>query len=661
MFTRLSGVLDNLRIDSTLAGLGFLMAAALFPLRFFADQIYIETIPIVLGVACLLYLVGVRGGTRDDFSLPRLPARVSAVLPSLVFLGSAALVVVAVQAGERSILFYDIAGLLGTLVVGQVLFTSDRAYSRNWLLAQIVVLAAAIRLPALYVNPGFIGIDLYTHIPRLADAILTEGTLNAINDNKHFAAPFYHLYVVASSVLYDTSLRVALHLSVGLIMPLASLFVFSVANLLVDERWAVLSAALYAVADYPIEWGIHVIPTSMGLYMFLGVAFMIVRLMRVDNRLRDFLLLAVVSVALILTHQVSTFIMLVLLGSALLARLLVEYGPFTGSGSVVNPFGGEKTVRILGLLVFDVGFTLFMWSFTPYAGADQPFLSLVLSYLVETLQTGAGFLNLVGGTSSSSSGGAAASSAGPTLLQEIALYIDTTGFLLFMLLTFIGCLYVVHRKRASQATFTLLVSTAVMLVFVLGLPMFGIDNFVPQRWIAFMYAPMAILGVIGLRYLARSVDARLFVALVVVLALVFPSVMVMSSNGTVDDPVFAGERERLSYTEQELDAVDSVGAMTGSPDRDQLTARQILHTDHPYQTVFTRTRNYPAAPAIVNTSRPVDHEIVVYREYQRDGASFFLTGVNGSGKIRDIPQSRLCGPDTGEVYVNGDVAMCSTP
>ncbi|WP_135855404.1 hypothetical protein [Halorussus salinus] len=661
MSTQLGGVLRDLRIDNALAGLGVLLAAALFPLRFFADQIYIETIPVVLGAACLLYLVGVRSRTRDDHALPRLPARVSAVLPSLVFVGSAALVVVAVRAGERSILFYDIAGLLGTLVLGQVLFASERAYSRNWLLAQVVVLAAAIRLPALYVNPGFVGIDLYTHIPRLADAILTEGTLNAINDNKHFAAPFYHLYVVASSLLYDSSLRVALHLSVGLLVPFASLFVFSTANLLVGERWAVLAAALYAVADYPIEWGIHVIPTSMGLYLFLGLAFMVVRLMRVDNRLRDFLLLAVVSVALILTHQVSTFIMLVLLGSALVARLLVEYGPFAGSASVFDPFGGEKTVKILGLLVFDAGFTLFMWSFTPYAGADQPFLSLVLSYLLETLRSGAGFLNLVGGTSAASGGGGAASSGAPTLVQEIALYIDTTGFLLFMLLTFVGCLYVVHRKRASQATFTLLVSTAVMLVFVLGLPMFGIDNFVPQRWIAFMYAPMAILGVVGLGYLSRSLDARAFVAFAVLLALVFPSVMVMSSNGTVDAPVFAGERERLSYTEQELDAVDTIGAMTGSPDRDSLTGRQILHTDHPYQTVFTRTRSYPAAPAIVNESRPVDHEIVVYRDYQRDGASFFLTGENGSGTIRDIPQSRLCGPDTGEVYVNGDVAMCSTP
>ncbi|WP_135823755.1 hypothetical protein [Halorussus ruber] len=661
MSTRFDGFLGNVRIDSTMAGIGVVMALFLFPLRFFASQIYIETIPIVLGAACLIYLAGVYTETGRNHSLPRLPTTVAATLPSVVVVGAAALVVVAVQAGERSLLFYDIAGVLGTLVVGQVLFTSEEDFDRRWLLAQVVLLAAAIRLPALYVNPGFIGIDLWTHVPRLADAILTQGSLNAIDDNKHFAAPFYHLYVVANSLLLDASLRTALHLSLGLVMPLTPLFVYATANLLVSTRWAVLAAALYGVADYPIEWGIHLIPTSQGLLMFLAVTYMVVRLMRVEQRLRDFLLLLVVSVALILTHQVSTFIMLVLLGSTLVARLLVEYGPFAGTNTVFNPFDGEKTVRVAGLLVFDAGFTLFMWSFTPYAGADQPFLSLVLSYLLETLTSSAGFLNLVGGTSSSSSGGEAASSAAPTLVEEIALYVDTTGFLLFMFLTFVGCLYVIHRKRASQATFTLLVGTAIMLVFVLGLPMFGIDNFVPQRWIAFMYAPMAILGVVGLRYLSRTLDSRAFVALAVLLALAFPSVMVMSSNGTVDDPVFDGQRERLSYTEQELAAVDTIAQMTGSPDRDRLTGRQILHTDHPYQTVFTRTRSYPAAPAVVNKSRPVTHDIVVYRGYQREGASFFLTAEEGSGAIRDIPQSRLCRRSMGEVYVNGDVAMCSTP
>ncbi|WP_049907182.1 hypothetical protein [Halovivax asiaticus] len=663
MSIRSGGRFDGIPLDEAAAIAGVLLALALVPLRFFVSQIYIETIPIVLGVACALYLVGMYTGTSDRHphhrSLPRLPTRASAILPSAVFFGVALMIVVAVHSGGRSPLFYAIAGVLGTLLIGQVLFVREEDLSRDWLLLQIVVLAAAIRLPALYLNPGFIGIDIWTHVPRLADAILTEGTLAAIDDDKHYAAPFYHLYVVTGAALFDTSLRTALYLTLGPIMVLSSLFVYATANLLVAERWAILAAALYALADYAVEWSIHLIPTSQGLVVFLAITYMLVRLMRIEYRLRDFVLLILASMALILTHQVSTFIMLVLLGSTLVARFLVEHGPFASSPTIFTPFEGEQTVRIAGVLVFDAGFTLFMWSFTPYAGSDQPFLSLVLSYLVETLSSSAGLLNLIGG--SSAAGGSGASGGGPSFVEEVALYMDTVGFLLLLFAALAGCLYVLHRNRASQATMTLVVTTAIMLVFVLGLPIFGINNFVPQRWIAFLYAPMAILGVVGLGYLARALDPRVFVAVAVVFALAFPSVMVMSSNGTVDDPVFPGERERLSYTEQELAAVDTIGAMTGSPEREELTARQLVYTDHPYQTVFTRTRSHPASPAILNETQPRQHDIVVYRDYQRAGASYFLTEEMGQGVIQDVPKSRLCGPSMGEVYANGDVVMCSSP
>jgi uncharacterized membrane protein len=650
--------LAHSRFDVVAAVVGLLIAMVLFPLRFFASQIYIQTIPLVLGTASGLYLLGRYESSDSRGRFPTLPAGVSRALPSVVFTGAAGLVLVALYSGGRTVLFYDVAGVLGTLVFAQIVFDDDEELDRNLLLLEILVLAAVVRFAALYTNPGFIGIDIWTHVPRLADNILTERSLSAISDDKHYSAPFYHLSVVGNSLLYGSSLRTALYLSLALVMPFAVLLVYGTANLFVEERWALLAGLLYAVADYAIEWSLHVIPTSHGLLLFLGVLYVLTRMMRVEFRTRDLVLLLVLSVGVILTHQVSTFIMLVLLASTLAARLLVKYGPFGPTPLDPQPFGVRQSVNIAGLLVFDAGFTLFMWSFTPYAGADKPFLALILSYLAETLRSSAGLLNLVGGSSASAGG---ASGGGQTFVSTVALYLDTTGFLLLLFGTFLGCLYVVNRRHAIQPTFTLLIASAVMLVFVLGLPLFGINNFVPQRWIAFLYAPMAVLTVIGLRNLERSLGRRLFVALVVVLALVYPSAMMMSSNGAIDNPVFEGERERLSYTQQEVTAVETIGRMTGSPDRDDLTARQVLYTDHPYQTMFTRTRNYPADPAILNESRPMDHDIVVYRGYQSDGASYFLTREGGEGRIEDVPPRALCQPSMGTVYVNGDVRMCSTP
>ena len=649
--------LRSRRLDVDAAILGLVIAVALFPLRFFASQVYIETIPLVLGVACILYLLAGAKSGRTETALPSLPASATRMLPSIVIAGTAALVLVAVHAGERSVLFYDLAGVLGTLLVAQVVFAPDAEFRRDLLLAQIVVFAAVVRFAALYTNPGFIGIDLWTHLPRLADGIMTERSLAAISEDKHFAAPLYHLYVVGNALLYDSSLRTALYLSLGALMPLSSIVVYATANLLVEERWAVLAALLYSIADYAIEWSLHIIPTSHGLLLFLGVLYLVTRMMRTKLRVRDFTLLSLLSMGLILTHQVSTFIMLVLLSSAIAAQVLIERGPFGPSPTDPNPFRTGDPVNLFGLVVFDVGFTLFMWSFTPYAGADQPFLALVVSYLAQTVQSSAGVLNLIGGTGGSA---AAASGGPPTFVEQVAVYVDAAGFLLLLAATFVGCLYVVNRKRASQPTFTLLFASAVMLVFVLGFPLFGINNFVPQRWFAFLYAPMTVLGVVGVRHLAGSLDRRVFVAVVVVFALAYPSAMLMSSHGAIDNPVFSENRERLSYTEPELAAVSTIGEMTGSPDRDSLTERQVLFTDHPYQTVFTRTRSYPADAAVVNGSRPVTHDFVVYREYQSSGAAYFPVSEGGNGMIQHIPPERLCRPGMGTVYTNGNVLACST-
>ncbi|MFB6130752.1 MAG: hypothetical protein ABEJ28_08035 [Salinigranum sp.] len=647
------------RLDTGAAILGLLIAVALFPLRFLASEIYIETVPLVLGTACVLYLLSGERSRRTEYGLATLSAPIAQALPVAVFAGNAALIVVAVNAGVRSILFYDVAGVVGTLIVAQILLLPDEEFRRGLLLAQIVVLAGALRLTALYVTPGFIGIDIWTHLPRLAHRILARGTLSAIADNKYYAAPFYHLYVVGGDLLFGSSLRTALYLSLGLLMPLASLLVYATARLLVEERWAVFAAMLYAVADYTIEWSLHLIPTSHGLLLFLGVLYAITRIMQIDYRVRDFVVLLALSVGVILTHQVSTFVMLVLLVAALVAHLAMEYGPFGPTPVDPNPFGVTRSVNLLGMLVFDAGFTLFMWSFTPMAGADKSFLALVLSYLEETLNSSAGLLNIVGGPGSSTS--AAAAGASSTLVAQVATYVDKAGFLLLLGAGFVGCLYVVNQRRASQPTFTLLFASAFMLVFVLGLPLFGIRNFVPQRWIAFLYAPLAVLAAIGFRYLSSALDRRLFVALVVLFALAYPSAMVMSSNGAVDNPLFPHQRERLSYDRQELTAVSTIGAMTGSPDRDQLTTRQVLFTDHPYETVFSRTGSYPAGVAVVNRSRPSDQNFVVYRRYDSTGAPTFRTRPDGSGKVDRVPRSGLCRPTMGVVYANGDVTMCSAP
>ncbi|WP_265110951.1 glycosyltransferase family 39 protein [Halosolutus halophilus] len=645
--------LRPLRLDTVAAIGGLLIAMGLFPLRLFASQIYLDTVPILLGTACTLYLVALYQ-QEDAHTLPTLPTGVAMALPGLVLTGLAGLVLLAVIQGTRTHLFFGVASVVGSLLLGQILFTTDRDFKPGLLLFQIVCFALVFRFTALYVTPGYIGIDIWTHT-ELTRAILTEGSLDAISDDKHYASPFYHLLVAASALLYDVPIRTAVYLSVGLVMPLSILLVYAATNLLVSQRWATLAAGCYALASHVVMWGMHLIPTSLGLVFFLGMLYALIRVMRIEYTFRDFSLLLLLSVAVILTHQVSTFIMLVLLIAAFVAQLVFVVGPLGLTRLDASVFRAKKPVNLVGLVVFNFGLTIFVWSLTPYR--QQSFLATVLSFFSQTVEESAGFLNIA---SDSSGDPAEAGAEAATVVEQFVPYIDALGFLFLLGATFVGCLYVVHRRRAEQSVFTLLLGAAFMLVFVMGMPMFGIHTFIPTRWFAFLYAPMSILGAIGLRTLSGKLSPGLVVSVLLLFVLVYPGAMIFATESNIDNPAFDDQHERLAYDRSELAAAGSIAELTGSPDGSEIRPDQQLHTDHPYQTLFSRTGAYPSTTtATVPDGGVADHEYVVYRSRQSSDAVYF-TDDGGEGRIEQISQDRLCRSDQATVYTNGDVTMCTT-
>ncbi|MGQ3412215.1 hypothetical protein ACT4ML_08120 [Natrinema sp. LN54] len=644
--------LRPLRLDTVAAIGGFLLAAVLLPLRLLSSQIYLETVPVVLGTACALYLLSLYQGD-DAGAFPTLPSAVSMALPSVVLAGLAGLVALTVVQGARTPLFFGLASVVGTLVIGQIIFASDHDLHPGLLLLQIVCFAFVFRFTALYATPGYIGIDIWTH-HSFVESILSDGSLSAISHDKHYGSPFYHLLVAASSLLYDVPIRTALYLSVGLVMPLSVLLIYATTNLLVSTRWAVLATAFYAFGSHVARWGVHLIPTSLGLVFFLAMLYALIRVMRIEYTIRDFSLLLLLSVAVILTHQVSTFIMLVLLLAAFVAQVLFVIGPFGLTRLDTSVFRTKKPVNLVGLVVFNAGLTIFVWSLTPYG--EGSFLETVLLYLGETIEESAGFLNTAGGSAEAADAGAEAT---PTLVEQIVPYVDTLGFLFLLGVTFVGCLYVVHRRRAEQSVFTLLLAAAFMLVFVLGLPMFGIRNFIPTRWFAFLYAPMAVLGAIGVRTLRGSLTPALVVSVLLLVVLVYPGAMILAVESNADNPVFSDHHERLAYDESELAAVESIAALTGSPDGDEIRPDQQLHTDHPYQTLFSRTGAYPSTTtATVPEGGVADHGYTVYRSEQSTDATY-VTDDDGNARIEQLSRTQLCRPEQGTVYTNGDVTMCT--
>lgn len=656
-------LLSGRRLDVGMAVLGLLIAVLLFPLRIVVSQFYIVTLPIVLGAACVLYLLAasswfepthpITGQRARDF--PRLSSGVARLVPSVVVALTGTMVLVAAFAEVRSLLFYNLVGVTAAVVLVQVLLTPDEEFHVGVLLAEIVLVGAIVRFAGLYTVPGFIGIDVWSHVAAMTDAVYSARSLGAIAGNKYYSAPFYHLLTTVSALFYDQSLRNGLYLSVAVVMVLAPLFVYAIAAVLSPRRWAVLAAGLFAFADHVVRWSLHLIPTSLGLFFFLAVFYFLVRVLQTNSRRRDFGLLLFFSIAVVLTHQISTFITLVLLGAAIAAAALFKFG-LVPPPNPRHYFDDHLIWSLVGLVVTVVAVTLAVWAVTPYRGST--FLLTMLGVLQETVVEQAGFLNLAGPTGEAPAQPEATPVVEQTFLDKFVKYVDNGGFLLLLFGGAIGSLSVFHRKRSNQATYALVGAVLMMLFFVLGLPLFGIRTFIPGRWIAFLYVPLVLLTVIGFGYLRNHLPPRAVAVVLVLFAVATPNVMTVSTESTLDNPVFPSQHVRYGYTESELAAVQTIGDL-GGPARTDTP----IYTDHPYASVFTRTDNHFAQVQPLENGRPMMNETVdtvVYRTYQSTGGSFFVTEF-GSGVIRTYPRSQVCPARANHVYANGNVRMCVLP
>ena len=636
-------VVDGL--DVAIARLGVVACLLLLGLRLLTSQVLLVIIPVATGIGCLLYLASHRRRQGVVSEYPTLPPRTIRYLPAGVLVGLAGLVVLLRVTGTRTLPIYLLTGAIGSAILGQALFAPDDELAPGVVLAQVIVAAVVIRFSVLFATPGFIGVDVWTHVPDFVAGIVEAGSLSAIAESKYIMAPFYHAIGAAGTLVFGSA-RAGTYLTVGLLVPLSALFVYSAASLVVPVRWALVATALYAFADQFIRWGLHVIPTSLGVVFFLGALYALTALLVTDD-VRAGVLLAVFSLATVFTHQVSTAIVLVLLGagagSVLVARLL--------SGGT-NGMPTRTAAAVVGTFLVTLVTTIVSWLYTPWY-AEDPFLWEILNTLTGTVLVDAGFLNLAGGGSAAQVGGAA-EAAGP--LAGFIPYVEWFGFAVLLGAAIVGGLAMVRSDVSADLTFSYLASAAAMFVIVFGFSLFGVRTIMPGRWVAFMYAPFAIVAAVGLYHLSQHASRRVILAVFVVVALGYPATMVVAEKATLDSPAFDDEHPRFSYTESEIAAVESIAAVY-PPDAGETR----IDSDHPYHTLLERYGGYRGDPVAVTESGSDSSEPFVFREYQTSGPTTFEDTADPPNTVqsRTLAADHVCRAERNHVYTNGDVRLCT--
>lgn len=638
------------RLDVGAAVIGLVVAILLLPLQFLASEVLLAAIPVAIGLGCGTYLVAVRyghagrdGTAASDHAHRPTGWRIGGVgtrwLRAATLVGLAGLVLIAVVEGGRTLVFFGLATGVSGLVLGQILFVRDEALGPGLVVAEVLALALVVRFAALWTTPGLVGVDAWTHVTTYAGSIRAEDSLSAIADVKYYGAPLYHLFAVVTADAFGTSLRTAVYLSLGLVVPLATLLVYHTARFVLPVRWSLLAMALFAAGDHVIRWGIHLIPTSLGLVFFLGVLFAVTRLFFVEDRRSTYLLATFFGVAVVLTHQVSVFITLAFLGAGVVAQGLAWLSDAHSTVGMGERYGG--TVDLAGLFAVVGVTTAVNWSLTPYGSGS--FLSTMVASARQSVTRSTGFLELAGTPDR-----VAASHAIVTSVPPWVEFVDALGFLLLLATFVLGSLVMLRDEWRAQLSLTYVVAVGVVLVVVLGLPAFGLDLLLPGRWYAFAYAPMVVVGVAGLRLLCSRVTSRAVLAGVVVLAVALPGAMLVSHEATPADPVVEDSYPRYAYSEAELSAVETIA------DRHPASGPPVT-TDHPYRTVFERWQGVSAEALRLASDGSIGAEAVVYRSYLADGAARVRYDEGWVGV--HAGEETVCGRQA-VLYANDEVRYC---
>ena len=584
------------------------LAASLAVLGRPGASVYVRTLPPVVALGALAYLMLAEREPGAGNPGPRLPRPVSMALPSLVLVGSAALLAVGVLAGGRGAGFHLASVLLGSLVFAQIAFVRERRLSATVVLSQVIALALAIRLTVLLTTPGYVGLDTWSHMPTHVEGILAAESLEPLEGNKYYFAPLYHLLIVATALAGDIPVRLATVLSVGLVVPVATtLLAYLLGRTLLSARWAAFAAGAFTFSGPAVLWGIYPVPTSVGLLLVAALFVSLLRIVQVGYRIEELTLFATLFGGLIFTHQVSSAIAATVVGAAVLAQFALALPRLVARGR-------PRPVNVLPLFVPFVVLLLAIWTVTPFTGTEYSFLDRSLLFLRETLGTQAGWLTPAIELR------APEAEYGLRPPGDWTYYTEAVGLLALSLLGTVGAFLALERR--GHAHLSVLLATLALGAVAVVTPALGLENFLPSRWVAFLFLPLSVLTAAGLAWLRPRLPATGGAVLLVVLCLVLPGAMVLSTPGTVEDPTHE-DRVVFAFSESELAAVETLGERTTTP----------LGTDFLYAEVFDRTET---APSRIAAPENADQQVILYREntserpalYDEVGADVYATTVD---------------------------------
>jgi hypothetical protein len=474
------------------------------------------------------------------------------------------------------------------------------------ILAQILLLGAAVRWSVLFSFPDFVGVDPWCHAFGVKHILRTGHVFTAFDIlnydfvgysslSEYSSRPIMHVLISEAQLLAPfPSLKQAFAFSIGISEIISLLFVFMLARrILNDTRGAALASLLVAMSSFHIKWGFWIIPMTTGLVFFSLLLYLLHFDQKTPNQRKVFGLSVLILIVMVFTHSIAAFIWVLILIFYWMAEKMLR------SSFRVNTIDSRSSfLPVLAILILAAN-----WTFS-YFIDDQIRWALSSTALMPME---------------------------PIVRNPIQFEIDHIGTYILYFLAILGGLS--WLKRLDRSKKSMIFGAAGLSVIMYGSGLIGLIAILPERWFAFLLITLAPIAASGYLFLGRSLHKGKIVLPLVIL--IFTFFMVISTDCNIDSPVFYPETAppRAAFKESEMMAAQTAASIFSGD----------LYTDARFASLrFSLEREVVSVDFSNFDTNAIDGLVIIRKSIYNNNATLGVTLENELEKIN-------------KVYSNGEV------
>ncbi|MBT4512983.1 MAG: hypothetical protein HOC20_12360 [Chloroflexi bacterium] len=521
---------------------GIFLGAVISAMNLIYSNAYLITIGPMLIITCAFYLL-FRHRLLAETSEPQTSQHFVLLVNILFWLSFAvSIYTLSTETLHRPPAYFILTAFAASMVATQILYVRTTR-TTVLVLFEILLLTLSVGISAYWVFPTIHGSDPWAHVEYVRDFVNTEHIESTRGWIVYLNYPITHLNVVAAKLLANVDYKAAMFLGIGLPYALSAVFVFLIGRSLAGVKIGLLAALLTGLSDVHLQFGIDLMPTSYGIMFFAIIACLLLRKRGTGQLVRIGLIAFLFLI--IITHNMSSFVLLCLLASFLIGVYVYKV--------LFQSKARLKDSSPIPLPSIVLMFIIAMLGYWIYAGFQEgrSFFENIVEGLYNSLAEEAGLL------------------ARPE--SPIAQYgylkpiMDIAGFVMIYLFGTLGILIWLARKNIDRNRIVLICAVTLLTISALLFPVMGIRNIMPYRWYAFIYIILSVPAAVAI----FTVVQRLYLwglTKIVLICITFSITFLMLTNSftNTDSPIYSRElNQQMVYTDAEMATARKIIEVSG--------------------------------------------------------------------------------------------------